>query len=213
MIIWHIVGLWMQLHLLQSASEENNSNPDQTVTSSDNESFTCVDQNTTSKIFCGAKESRDFSYLVDVLNESVFQYSNVEIQFQLWHSSECMAGPSVFETLEKKYRKQELWHKSERKLLFDRINAGMTEIMRPRVDIKVSSKPLRRKMRSMSRRDVIEEELSALLLDQEKGVSDGVSEKAVGRGLWFDPVDELDSIVEEIEILLFDELAAEFVYA
>ncbi|KAK1409503.1 hypothetical protein QVD17_36029 [Tagetes erecta] len=205
-------GLWMQLHLLQSESEENNSSPE-TVISSDDDRSTCPDQNTTSTIFSGAKESRDFSYLVDVLNESAFQNSNVEIQFERWHSSECMAGALVFERLEKKYGKQELWHKSERKLLFDRINSGMTEICRPRVDIKVSSKPLRRKMRSMLRRDVIEEELSALLLDQEKGVGDGVSEKAVGRGLWFDPVDELDSIVEEIEVFLFDELTAEFVYA
>ncbi|KAL8247652.1 hypothetical protein R6Q59_008868 [Mikania micrantha] len=203
-------GLWMQLHLLKSESEENDKKPEM-VTWSGDERSTSIDQNTISTILSGSKESREFSYLVDALNESGFQDGNVDIRFEQWHSSECMAGPSVFETLEKKYGKQELWHKTERKLLFDRINSGMMEIVRPRVDIWVCSKPLRRKMTSILRRDVIEEELSALLLCQEKGVDDGVSEKAVGRGLWFDPVDELDCIVREIEICLFDDLADELV--
>ncbi|KAI3793375.1 hypothetical protein L1987_35994 [Smallanthus sonchifolius] len=208
-------GLWMQLHLLQSESEEteDNDSKSEMVTSSDDERSTYTDQNTISAISSGTKERRDFSYLVDVLNESGFQDGNVEIRFEQWHSAECMAGLSVFETLEKKYGKQELWHKSERRLLFDRINSGMTEIVRPRVDIMVCSKPLRRKMGSFLRRDVVEEELSELLLGQEKGVDDGVSEKAVGRRLWFDPVDELDLIVREIEIFLFDELAGELVSA
>ncbi|KAI7752681.1 hypothetical protein M8C21_029214 [Ambrosia artemisiifolia] len=205
-------GLWMQLQLLKSESEENDSKPEM-FPSSDSEISTCTDQNTISTILSGAKENRDFSYLVDVLNESGFKDGNMQISFKRWHSSECMAGPSVFETLEKKYGKQELWHKAERRLLFDRINSGMTDIVRPRVDIRISAKPLRRKMSSMLRRDVIEEELSALLHSQEKGVDDGVSEKAVGRALWFDPVDELDSLVTEIEIFLFDKLAAELVSA
>ncbi|KAJ0705020.1 hypothetical protein HanPI659440_Chr14g0568961 [Helianthus annuus] len=206
-------GLWKQLQLLKSESEENDSKPEETVTSSDSERSTCTNQNTISTILSGSKESRDFSYLVDVLNESGFEDGNIETCFKRWHSAECMTGPSVFETLEKKYGKQELWHKAERRLLFDRINSGMTEIVRPRVDIRVCAKPLRRKMRSMLRRDVIEEELSALLRSQEKGVDDGVSEKAVGRGLWFDPVDELDSLVTEIEIFLLDKLAGELVSA
>ncbi|XP_076925688.1 uncharacterized protein LOC143588616 [Bidens hawaiensis] len=197
-------GLWMQLQLLKAESEENVSKP-KTVTSSDDETSTCTNQNAIPIILSGAKESRDFSFLVDVLNESGFE------NFKRWHTSECMAGPSVFGTLEKKYGKQELWHRSDRRLLFDRINLGMAEIVRPRVDIKVCSKPLRRKMRSMLRRDVIEEELWALLLDQGKGVDDGVSEKAVGRGLWFDPVDELDSLMTEIEMFLFDGLVLELV--
>ncbi|KAI3721307.1 hypothetical protein L2E82_32316 [Cichorium intybus] len=180
------------------------------VTSSDDER-SCSGQTLRSTTPFGVKESRDFSYLVDVLDESGFPDSNVEINFEKWHSSECMASESIFETLEKKYGKQELWHKSERKLLFDRINSGMIEIVRPRIDIRVCPNPLQRKVRNMSRRDVIEEELSVILLGQEKGIDDGVSEKAVGRDPWFDPADELDSLVTEIEIFLFDELTAELV--
>ncbi|GJY74770.1 DUF3741-associated sequence motif protein [Tanacetum coccineum] len=201
-------GLWMQLQLLKSESEENDIDPEMVTSSDDEMSYTS--QTIKSPIPFGGKESRDFSYLVDVLDESGFQDGDVEIRFDSWHSSECMAGPSVFETLEKKYGKQELWHKAERKLLFDRINNGMMEIVRPRLDLRVCSKLLRRKM-NILRRDVIEDELSVLLLTQENGVNDGVSEKAVGRETWFDPVDEVDSLVREIEIFLFDELVAELV--
>lgn len=211
MVICYLIGLWMQLQLLKSESEEVDFDPEM-VTSSDDE-MSCTWQTLKSTIPFGGKESRDFSYLVDVLDESGFQDGDVEIRFDSWHSSECMAGPSVFETLEKKYGKQELWHKAERKLLFDRINSGMMDIVRPRLDLRVCSKPLRRKMMNILRRDVIEDELSVLLLSQENGVNDGVSEKAVGRETWFDPVDEVDSLVREIEIFLFDELVAELVSA
>lgn len=180
------------------------------ATSSDDER-SCTGQTLGSMTPFGAKESRDFSYMVDVLDESAFQDGDVEIRFEKWHSSECIASYSIFETLEKKYGKQELWQKSERKLLFDRINSGMIEILRPRIDIRVSPNLLQRKMRNMSRRDVIEEELSMFLLNQEKGVNDGVSEKAVGREPWFDPVDEIDSLITELEIFLFDKLTAELV--
>ncbi|CAI9273519.1 unnamed protein product [Lactuca saligna] len=180
------------------------------ATSSDDER-SCTGQTLGSMTPFGATESRDFSYMVDVLDESAFQDGDVEIRFEKWHSSECMASYSIFETLEKKYGKQELWQKSERKLLFDRINSGMIEILRPRIDIRVSPNLLQRKMRNMSRRDVIEEELSMFLLNQEKGVNDGVSEKAVGREPWFDPLDEIDSLVTELEIFLFDKLTAELV--
>lgn len=179
------------------------------VTSSDDEISCCTDENTKSMISFGSKESRDFSYLLEVFDESGFEDGNVEIRFERWHSLECMVNPLVFERLEKKYGKQELWHKAERRLLFDRINAGMTEIIRP-----LWSKPLRRKMtRSMWRRDLIEEELWTLLTSQEKGVHDGVAQKAVGRGPWLEPVDELDSLVREIETFLFEELAAELLCA
>ncbi|XP_071707425.1 uncharacterized protein [Rutidosis leptorrhynchoides] len=204
-------GLWMQLQLLKSELEENDCDPEM-VTSSDDER-SCSGQSIKSILPFDPNESRDYSYLVDVLDESGFKDGDLEIHLERWHSSDIMAGPSVFETLEKKYGKLDLWHRSERRLLFDRINAGMIEILRPQVDIRVCSKTLRKKMINMLRRDAIEEELLTFLLGQEKGVGDGVSEKAVGRGLWFDPVEELDSLVREIEIFLLDQLAAELVSA
>ncbi|KVI09729.1 uncharacterized protein LOC112529202 [Cynara cardunculus var. scolymus] len=201
-----MVGLSMQLQLLESESEENDMDPEM-VTSSDDEKSCCTDENIKSVVSVGSKESRDFSYLLDVFDESGFEGGDVEIRFERWHSSECMGSPLVYERLEKKYGKQELWHKAERRLLFDRINAGMIEILRP-----LWSKPLRRKMtKNMWRRDAIEEELWILLASQENGVHDGVAQKAVGRGPWLGPEDELDSIVKEIETFLFDKLAAELI--
>lgn len=195
-------GLWMKLQILKSESEENRSKPEM-VTLSDGDtterSSLCVGQNMKPVRSFGPKESREFSYLIDVLNESGFV------------RSECMMNPFLFETLEKKYGKQESWNKAERRLLFDRINSGLSEIFRPQLDFIDCSKPLRRKMSTILRGDIVEEELWNLLLGQEKEVNANLSEKAVGKEPWLELVDEVDSIVGEIEAFLFDKLAIELV--
>lgn len=204
-------GLWMKLQILKSESEENQSKPEM-VTLSDGDaterSSLCVGQNTKPVRSFGPKGSREFSYLIDVLNESGFLDGKMEVNLV---RSECMMNTMPFETLEKKYGKQELWNKVDRRLLFDRINSGLSEIFRPRLDFIVCSKHLRRKMSTILRRDIVEEELWNLLLGQEKEVNANLSEKAVGKEPWLESVDEVDSIVGEIEAFLFDKLATELV--
>ncbi|XP_076893833.1 uncharacterized protein LOC143545951 [Bidens hawaiensis] len=183
-------GLWMKLQLLKSESEANQSNKSESVVS--------ISQNTKPVRFLGPKESQQFLYLVDVLNEMGFHDENV-----LLNSETCMTDPMIFETIEKKYENQKSWSQADRWLLFDWINLGLTEVFR--------SKSLRRRMNNSLRRDVVEEELWNMLLNVEKNVNFDLSKSARWEEPWLELRDEVDSIVVEIEDFLFNELATEFI--
>ncbi|KAJ0764302.1 hypothetical protein HanPI659440_Chr08g0290561 [Helianthus annuus] len=194
-------GLWMKLQILKSESEENESNNSESVVLS-NENATersvSVGQNTKPVRCLGPKESQHFSYLVNVLNEIGFHGDNMELDFE-----KCMTSPIIFKKLEKKYENQKSWSKADRRLLFDRINIGLTEV--------VWSKSLRRKMSNVLQRDVVEEELWNMLLSQESEVNVDLTKSSVWEEPWLDSRDEVDSIVVEIEAFLFNEFATELV--
>ncbi|XP_019245544.1 PREDICTED: uncharacterized protein LOC109225363 isoform X2 [Nicotiana attenuata] len=155
-------------------------------------------------------ESRDFSYLVDVLDEANLHGMNLGLRFETWHSLDCPVNPSVFDLLEKKYGKQTSWLKSERKLLFDRINSGLSEILHSFLDIYIREKSIKRRCCSALRRIDVEEELWRMLVSQENEVHKDLSGKAIGNETkWLQVEEELGSICREIEKYLFDELAAE----
>lgn len=157
-----------------------------------------------------AKETRDFSYLVDVLDEAGFYDANWEINIYKWHSPEFSVNPSVFEALEKKYGDQKSWEEYERRLLFDRIDSGLIEILQPCLDIPEWVNSLSSWLGTQPKRNVIEEKLWNLLVSQEKEVNKGLSEKAVGGDIsWLKLGGDIDIIVREIENFLFDELVAE----
>ncbi|PWA76213.1 hypothetical protein CTI12_AA233650 [Artemisia annua] len=193
-------GLWVKLQILKSESEENGLESETVALSDENatEKSFYIGQHNKPIRFFGPKESQQFFYLVDVLNELGFHGNIMEISFE-----RCMLNALVFENLEKKYNKQISWNKVDRRLLFDRINLGLTEIVR--------SKPLRRKLSNFLRRDIIEEELWNMLLGQENEVNADLSEKSIGKEAWLELGDEVDSIVEEIEAFLFNEFVTELV--
>ncbi|KAJ0718686.1 hypothetical protein HanLR1_Chr08g0273321 [Helianthus annuus] len=194
-------GLWMKLQLLKSESEENESNKSDTVVLSNEdatERSVSVGQNTKPVRCLGPKESQHFSYLVNVLNEMGFHGDNMELDFE-----KCMTSPIIFKKLEKKYENQKSWSKADRRLLFDRINIGLTEV--------VWSKSLRRKMSNVLQRDVVEEELWNMLLSQESEVNVDLTKSSVWEEPWLELRDEVDSIVVEIEAFLFNEFATELV--
>lgn len=197
-------GLSIKLQILKLESEENQSKAD-AVTMSDGHSTersSCVHENMEHFRCYGLKDSQQFSYLVNVLDKLGFHGEKLEVSFERWHSPEHIINPLVFETLENKYKKQESWKKSDRRLLFDRINFGLTEIVR--------SKPLRRKMSNFLR-DIIAEELWNMLLSQEIEANADLSKKALGKEPWLELADEVDFIVGEIEAFLFNELVTELV--
>ncbi|KAI7753582.1 hypothetical protein M8C21_021416 [Ambrosia artemisiifolia] len=194
-------GLWMKLQILMSESEENQSSKSESrVLGSEDatERSVSVSQNTKPVRTLDPKESQQFSYLVNMLNEMGFHGNTVELDFE-----RCTTNPMIFKTLEKKYEKQKSWSKADRRLLFDRINIGLTEV--------VWSKSLRRKMSNVLKRDVVEEELWNMLLGQEKEVNVDLSKNSVWEEPWLELRDEVDAIVVEIEAFLFNELVAELV--
>lgn len=158
------------------------------------------------------RESRDFSYLVDVLGEAGVYGEDSETHFKTWDTSECPINPVVFETLEKKYGQQIHWEKLERRLLFDRINSGLMEIFQSSINIPEWTKPVTKRLSCRWSREVIEEELWTSLVSQEKEASKKSSEHIVGKDTkWLELGDDVNAIGREIERLLVEELAVEFV--
>lgn len=157
-------------------------------------------------------DGRDFSYLIDVLDEANLHVMNLGMCFETWNSLECPVNPSVFDLLEKKYRKQASWLKSERKLLFDHINSGLSEILHSFLESYIMGKSLKRRCCSTMRRIDIEEELWGMLVSHENEMRKDMSGKAIGNETkWLHVEEEIGSICREIETHLLDELAAEFV--
>ncbi|KAJ9175645.1 hypothetical protein P3X46_014182 [Hevea brasiliensis] len=152
------------------------------------------------------EESRDFSYLIDVLTEAGFHNRNLDAGFDTWHPQ---VSYSVFETLEKKYGEQISWKRSERRLLFDRINSGLMEILQPSMGVLTWTKPVAKRFSFSLRHDLIEEELWMLLDSQEKEARREY-EKFPGKDDgWLEFGDDIQVIGREIENSLIDELLAD----
>ncbi|KAL4621279.1 hypothetical protein ACB092_06G216500 [Castanea dentata] len=158
----------------------------------------------------GVEESRDFSYVVDVLTEAGFHGQLLDMDFGAWHSSECPISLSIFETLEKRFGEQSSWKRSERRLLFDRINSGLLEILQPCMGVPSWTKPVSKIFKPKMSLDMIEEELWMLLVSQEKEVSKDSAMNMLGKELAsIDLGNDIDFIGREIERLLIEELVAE----
>ncbi|XP_041003500.1 uncharacterized protein LOC121248937 isoform X2 [Juglans microcarpa x Juglans regia] len=158
------------------------------------------------------EESRNFSYLTDVLTEAGFHDGILDMDFSTWHSPEYPMNLSVFETLEKQLGEQASWKRPERRLLFDRINSGLMEILRPCMGVPKWAKPISKRFKPRLSQDIIEEELWMLLISQEKEASKDSTVKVLQKELnSLDLGDDIDVIGSEIERLLIDELATEVI--
>ncbi|CAH9110134.1 unnamed protein product [Cuscuta epithymum] len=156
-----------------------------------------------------SEESRDFSYLVDILDEARL---NFEVDLETCDSLEFPINPLLFEALEMKYGKQVCWSKPERRLLFDRINSGLSQILNSFMDIHIVSKSLKMSFYPTLRRSEVEEELCVLLVSEEKEARKDMSEKGLGverNWLKMEREREICVICEELENCLFIELASE----
>ncbi|KAL3821581.1 hypothetical protein ACJIZ3_007486 [Penstemon smallii] len=209
------IGLQLQLQVLNSESEETYSEGSAMIVSDDEDSVEGSGHipHNSRKVqkWFGDYESRNFSYLVDILD--AVQFCNVKsfIDFKTWHSLEFPINPSVFDSLEKEYGKQTSWQKSERRLLFDRINLGLMDIVNRGVNIHLCTKSVRRWFRSTAwRRDEVEDELWRMLISKAKEMSGYMSEKDLDRAMkWLEFEEDTSIICVELETFLFDELVME----
>lgn len=164
------------------------------------------------KIHKWSDESRDFSYLVDVLDEAGLCSVKSFMDLKYCDAIECPISYMVFESLEKKYRKQTSLPKSERRLLFDRINAGLMDIINPATNTNGCETSTRRCFGEAWKRENIEDALWKMLLHEEKEKNRDLSMKALGReGKWMELEEESSIICRELESLLFEELVMEFI--
>ena len=74
------------------------------------------------------EDSWECSYIIDVLSESGIDGAQPDTISELWHSLECPVSLSVFDELEKRYGDWTTCSRSQRRLLFDRINLGIVKI-------------------------------------------------------------------------------------
>ncbi|XP_062092751.1 uncharacterized protein LOC133798485 [Humulus lupulus] len=208
-----ICDLKRQLQLLKSKASEEYKEGSGMVVSSDDETEEGSPGNSKEndafmKVF-KVEESRNFSYLVELLTEAGLLGKNLQ-EFSTWDSSECPISVSVFETLEKKYGDQMSWKRSERLLLFDSIKAELVKMLLPCIAEPTWEKTVSRRLSPIRDEEMIVEDLWKLLVSQEKehtkNSTETVMESELGK---LDLGDEIYLIGIEIEQMLFDEFAAE----
>ncbi|KAI7990529.1 hypothetical protein LOK49_LG12G01102 [Camellia lanceoleosa] len=79
-------------------------------------------------------ESWESFYLGDVLIDFGYDDADPYTFVSTWYSLDCPLDPCLFDNLEKKYSNETTPLRSERKLLFDRINYGLFEMFHQFVD-------------------------------------------------------------------------------
>ncbi|CAK9141985.1 unnamed protein product [Ilex paraguariensis] len=157
-------------------------------------------------------ESWESYYLVDVLIDSGFNETDPDMFMTTCHSPECPLGPWVFDTLEKTYGDETTGPRSERRLLFDRINSALLEIYQMFMKPCVWAKPVTRITGSNWSRHGLIGELHKLLANQEKRANYDISEKVLDREMqWSDFGEDIEVIGKEIEKLLINDLITEFI--
>ncbi|GAB4836527.1 hypothetical protein Ancab_001439 [Ancistrocladus abbreviatus] len=206
-------GLKMKLKLFRADSLEMDSKGLGIMVSGDEEteevSFGSSRENEKKMRICNIPKSQDFSYLVDVLVESGFDVRNLK-DTEIQQSLEFAIDPSVFDVLEEKYGKQTSWKRSERRLLFDRINLGLAEILQSFKGIGIESRSVAKRFVCLQHPELIADELWSWLVNQEKEARRESSDKVIDRELkWLELGEDISAIVREIEKLLIDELVEE----
>ncbi|RDY08155.1 hypothetical protein CR513_07646, partial [Mucuna pruriens] len=118
-------GLRMQLQMLKLGSEEYVEGP-MVLSDEDGgeESGEMLEDNGLHR----TEGSWECSYIIDVLSESGIDEAEPDTIFELWHSLECPVSLSVFDELEKRYSDWTSCSRSQRRMLFDRINIGIVKI-------------------------------------------------------------------------------------
>lgn len=161
------------------------------------------------KYACKAEDSWEFSYLTDVLHSSAFKDTDPDMFIAMWHSLECPIDPSTFEELEKKNADWSSQPRSERKLLFDRINLGILDIYQKFTD---PYPWVRTPTIQVGNNEGLCNNLFKFLAKQVKKVDEDIVEKVLGRtSQWLVLGYDVDVIGKEIERLMVDELIDEVV--
>lgn len=154
-------------------------------------------------IFAG--ESWRTCYALDVLIESGLEESDFNTLRKSWHSPNCPLDPKVFDKLEKRYNDETKGSRWERRLLFDRINSTVLEILEERVNLCPWVMPKVAGWNSQWRG--VEEALERLINEDYAN-----GERELDREmLWSDSIAEIDVLGSEIEKMLIDDLIIEVV--
>ncbi|XP_028067155.1 uncharacterized protein LOC114269962 [Camellia sinensis] len=200
-------GLRMQLKLLKMESGANANGLMLTPNDKDvGQGFVSVSEE--NEVF--NDESWESFYLGDVLIDFGYDDADPYTFVSTWYSFDCPLDPCLFDNLEKKYSNETTPLRSERKLLFDRINSGLFEMFHQFVDPLPWVKVATRKVGLTWQKHGIGYELHKLLASEEKSMYEDVTERVLDREMqWLDFGYGVDAIGREIEKLLIDDLIVE----
>ncbi|XP_020202367.1 uncharacterized protein LOC109788117 isoform X2 [Cajanus cajan] len=202
-------GLRMQLQLLKSGSEEYVEGP---MILSDEDG---VEVSTGMFEDSGLRRTEDnweTSYIIDVLSESGIDGVHPDTILDLWHSLECPVSLSVFDDLEKRYNDLTTCSKSQRRLLFDRINLGIVKINQQSTNALPWVGPATSHMIGSSLiKNGFRDGLCRMLESQEKVKDDALGKVLVMESEWLELRDDIDIIGREVERLILNDLVAEIV--
>ncbi|KAG5223617.1 DUF3741 domain-containing protein/DUF4378 domain-containing protein [Salix suchowensis] len=202
-------GLRMQLQLLRLESEAYEEGP--MLISSDEEDIEEGSVGFTEERQITA-ENREFSYIAHVCLDSGINDADPDTFLRTLHSPECPVNPLIFEELEKKYCNHASWPRSERRLLFDRLNIALQMIYQqyanslPWISSATMSSP---KWIKYGLKDRLRKSIGSQVT---KANEDAAADKILeGESQWLDLREDVDVIGREIERQLTEELVRELV--
>ncbi|CAA2961190.1 Hypothetical predicted protein [Olea europaea subsp. europaea] len=199
--------LRMQLQLLKMESGSYTEVPALISSEEDGAQHSLMDSEQNQEI--GA-EVWEASYVLDVLINSGFEESDLDFFRTTWHSPECSLHPELFDNLEKKYSNEQTESRSERRLLFDRINSTIVEVYQLLVDSFPWDMPKLAGVDLKGPKQVIRDSLQKLICRQDFQAVGKTPERILDWDMqWFGFKGEIDVIGTEIEKLLIDEMITE----
>ncbi|XP_060201747.1 uncharacterized protein LOC132630188 isoform X2 [Lycium barbarum] len=155
-------------------------------------------------------QSWQSSYTLDVLTDSGLKASDTDTFVTSCHSLDCPLSPWIFDNLEKKYTDERTGPRYERRLLFDRINSGLLEILKKYVDPCPWVKPIQGinwKWQTYGMKNILHQ----LLRTQEDPANADTPANIVEEMHWLELKDDIDMIGKDIEKLLIEDLIVEVV--
>lgn len=203
-----LIGLRMQLQLLKLESEDHVEGP--MLVSSDEDGVEVSSEMLEGNTLWRTEDSWESSYIIDVLSESAIADAQTDNNLEVWQSLECPVSVSVFEDLEDRYSDLTTCSRSERRLLFDRINSGIVKIHEQSTDpqpwVRNAAKPFGSKMING-----LQDGLFQMLGNQGKVEDDVLGKLLIEESRWLKLRDDIDVIGREVERLIVDDLVAEIV--
>ncbi|CAO2839601.1 unnamed protein product [Amaranthus hypochondriacus] len=195
-------GLRMQLHLLKRESEDYDEG---SILISSDEYVEDSPESTPRNGACW-----EYWYLVDALGLSGLDKTNSETFHGTWHSLDCPIGPWVFEDLEKRYCESESCSRSERRLLFDHINAQILEISRQDIDMKTRLKQPGKGIDPQCLKDMLKNEVHNVLEKHGNKLTENELDMVILSEIqWTALREHISDVGKDIERLLMDELVTE----
>ncbi|AES96842.1 DUF4378 domain protein [Medicago truncatula] len=193
-----VITFWlrMQLRLLKLESEEHLEG--RMLVSSDEDGVEVSSEMLEGNALWRTEDDWESSYIIDVLSEAQTDNNLV------WQSLECPVSVSVFEDLEEWCSDLTTCSRSERRLLFDRINSGIVMIHEQSTDpqpwVRNAAKHF-----GPTRINGLQDALFQMLGNQGK-VEDDVLRK---ESRWLKLSDDIDVIGIEVERMILDDFVAE----